>query len=96
MAFDVRYFEIEGGGHSTFERHRHAHVVIGLRGAGRVRIGSRWRPLKPLDACYIGPETPHQLRNDGGEPFGFLCVVDAERDRGRAVARGRRSSPDQK
>jgi ribulose-bisphosphate carboxylase large chain len=86
MAFDVRYFEIERGGYSTFERHGHAHVVIGLRGLGRVRLGGRWRRLKPLDACYIGPETPHQLRNDAGEPFGFLCLVDAERDRGRPLA----------
>ena len=91
LSFDVRYFEIEGGGHSTFEQHRHAHVVIGLRGAGRVRIGGRWRRLDPLDACYIGPQTPHQLRNDGPEPFGFLCLVDAERDRAQPIARRRRS-----
>jgi quercetin dioxygenase-like cupin family protein len=92
IAFDVRYFEIDEGGHSTLEKHRHAHVVIGLRGVGRIRIGSRWRHLKPFDSCYIGPDAPHQLRNDGSEPFGFLCVVDARRDRGRPLprARGRR------
>jgi ribulose-bisphosphate carboxylase large chain len=96
LAFDVRYFEIESGGYSTLEHHRHAHVVIGLRGQGRVRIGRRWRDLKPLDACYIGPETAHQLRNEGGEPFGFLCLVDAARDHARPVRRARKSGGERK
>jgi ribulose-bisphosphate carboxylase large chain len=91
ISFDVRYFEIEAGGHSTFEQHRHAHVVIGLRGAGRVRIGSRWQPVTPFDVCYIAPRTAHQLRNEAREPFGFLCLVDAKRDRGKPVVRSRRS-----
>jgi len=31
---------------------------------------------------YIAPGDPHQFRNDeGDEPFGFLCIVNAERDR---------------
>jgi ribulose-bisphosphate carboxylase large chain len=85
LAFDVRYFEIAPGGCSGLERHRHAHVVIVLRGAGHVRLGTRWRRLSPLDLCWIGPNVPHQLRNATREPFGFLCVVDAERDAGRAV-----------
>lgn len=91
MAFDVRYFEIERGGRSTFELHRHAHVVIGLRGVGKIRIGARWRRLELLDSCYIGPRTAHQLGNDRSEPFGFLCIVDARRDRGKPVTPTRRS-----
>jgi hypothetical protein len=32
---------------------------------------------------YIAPNDPHQFRNpeEAGEPFGFLCIVNAERDR---------------
>jgi len=85
-AFDVRYFELSARGSSSLERHRHAHVVVGLSGAGQVRIGQRWHDLRPLDACYIGPNVTHQLRNASAEPFGFLCVVDADRDTGRPVS----------
>jgi len=85
ITFDVRYFELAPGGRTNFERHQHAHVVIGLRGSGRVRLGRRWVRVTRLDACYVAPGTPHELRNDRRRPFGFLCIVDAERDRGRPV-----------
>jgi S-methyl-1-thioxylulose 5-phosphate methylthiotransferase len=85
IGFDVRYFELTPGGRTNFEQHQHAHVVIGLRGAGRVRLGRRWVRLRGLDACYVAPGTPHELHNDRRNPFGFLCIVDAERDRGRPV-----------
>lgn len=90
--FDVRYFELAAGARTNFERHHHAHVVIGLRGAGRVRLGRRWVRLRRLDACYIAPDTAHELHNDGRRCFGFLCIVDAERDRGRPVPTARRSA----
>jgi quercetin dioxygenase-like cupin family protein len=95
VSFDVRYFELAPGKRTNFEHHRHAHVVIGLRGGGRVRLGRHWVRLRGLDACYIAPDTPHELHNDRRSPFGFLCIVDAQRDRGRAAGeavarRGRR------
>ena len=37
----TRYFEIEPGGHSSLERHRHPHAVLVLRGRGRVLLGRR-------------------------------------------------------
>jgi ribulose-bisphosphate carboxylase large chain len=88
--FDVRYFELAPGGRTNFEQHRHAHVVIGLRGSGRVRLGRRWVRLRRHDTCYVAPETPHELHNDRRTPFGFLCIVDAVRDRGRPVELKRR------
>ena len=101
ISFDVRYFELAPGGRTNFERHRHAHVVIGMRGAGRARLGRRWVRLRRLDACYIAPDTPHELHNDRRSPFGFLCVVDAQRDRGHPAggkrgAHGRRSKRSEK
>jgi ribulose-bisphosphate carboxylase large chain len=80
-SFEVRYFEIASGGHSTLERHAHEHVVVVLRGAGQVRLGETWHDVGGNDAVYVAPDEVHQLRNVGGEPFGFLCVVDAKRDR---------------
>jgi quercetin dioxygenase-like cupin family protein len=86
-AFHLRYFEIAPHGYSSFERHRHAHAVLIVRGRGRVRLGDRVHRVGPMDFVYIPPWVPHQFRA-GREPFGFLCPVDAVRDRPRAVQDG--------
>ena len=40
------------------------------------------------DAIYVAPHEPHQFRNPSAdEPLGFLCIVDAERDRPVALPR---------
>lgn len=79
--FQVRYFEIAAGGNSTLEHHQHEHVVIVLRGRGEVRLGDAWHPVAFGDVVYVAPDEVHQLRNPAEEAFGFLCLVDAERDR---------------
>ena len=83
--FHVRYFEISSGGNSSFEKHRHEHVVICIRGRGMVRTGRTRRVLEYLDALYIAPDTPHQLTNPYEEPFGFFCIVNAKRDKPRLL-----------
>jgi quercetin dioxygenase-like cupin family protein len=83
---EIRYFEIGKGGYSSLEEHRHIHAVIIVRGRGRALIGSRAYNLKPFDAVYVGPRTAHQFHQVGDEPFGFLCVVSAKRDRPRLVS----------
>jgi quercetin dioxygenase-like cupin family protein len=79
--FELRYFELEPGGYSSVEKHAHVHLVITVRGAGRALVGDALVDLAPLDALYIPALTPHRWLNEGEEPFGFLCTVDAERDR---------------
>lgn len=81
IKFEVRYFEISPGGYSSLEYHNHAHVVICLKGKGKIRLGDEYRILKYLDIAFIAPNEVHQLSNPFKEPFGFLCIVDAERDR---------------
>ncbi len=78
---DLRYFEVEPGGHTSLERHLHTHVVIGARGEGVLVLGDRRMPLRQLDVACVGPLEAHQLRNETEEPFGFFCVVDHDRDR---------------
>jgi quercetin dioxygenase-like cupin family protein len=81
-AFQVRYFEIAPGGYSSFEHHAHEHAVIVLRGRGQVRLGDTVHEVGFGDTIYVAPHEPHQFRNlSATEPFGFLCIVDAERDR---------------
>jgi ribulose-bisphosphate carboxylase large chain len=83
-AFQVRYFEIAPGGYSSLEEHEHEHAVVVLRGRGEVRLGEAVHDLGFGDTVYVAPREVHQFRNpSAAEPFGFLCVVDAERDRPR-------------
>ena len=78
---DLRYFEVEAGGHTSRERHVHAHIIIGARGEGRLVTGSREVVLKRQDVAFVPPLQTHQLRNETAEPFGFFCIVDHHRDR---------------
>jgi ribulose-bisphosphate carboxylase large chain len=79
--FHLRYFEIAPGGFTSFEVHRHEHVVIGIRGRGLCSVETKKCHLGFLDVLYIEPNTPHQLSNPFREPFGFFCIVNAKRDR---------------
>lgn len=84
--FELRYFELEPGGYSSLEKHRHVHLVVAVRGRGKALVGRRVVELRPLDVLYVPPETPHRWINEGDEPFGFLCPVDADRDPPRPVS----------
>ena len=84
--FDVRYFEVGPGGFTSLERHTHVHSVICVRGSGYAVIGAEIADLEPFDHIYVPPDTAHQFVNQSDEPFGFLCIVDGERDRPRALS----------
>lgn len=81
LACQLRYFEMAPGGYSTLERHEHAHAVMILRGEGRCLIGDRVRECRAHDLVFIPSMTWHQFRAASAQPLGFLCMVNAERDR---------------
>lgn len=83
--FHVRYFEVAQGGYSTLEQHEHEHVVVVMRGQGYAIIGEKRLKLGFGDVLYVSPDEIHQFSNGEPEPFGFLCMVNAERDRPRPV-----------
>ena len=87
LSADLRYFEVGPGGHTTLERHEHAHAVVVLRGRGRVLVHPEIRDVEPYDLVHVPPLTWHQFRAAAGEPLGFLCLVDAGRDRPRRPTR---------
>ncbi len=76
-----RYFEVAPGGHTTLERHQHVHAVMVVRGRGRALVGERIHELANHDLVKVPPLTWHQFRAPDDEPLGFLCLVNAERDR---------------
>ena len=81
MAGELRYFEVAPGGFSTLERHEHMHAVLILRGSGHCLVGDEVRSLDTRDLVTVPPMAWHQFRASKGEPLGFLCMVNAERDR---------------
>ena len=78
---ELRYFEMAAGGFSTLERHEHMHAVVIFRGRGHCLIGSEVRPVAFRDLITIPPLTWHQFRATADEPLGFLCMVNAIRDK---------------
>jgi quercetin dioxygenase-like cupin family protein len=81
LAGELRYFEVEPSGYSTLERHEHMHSVMILRGQGKVLVGDEVFAVKPHDLVTIGSWTWHQFRAAPSEKLGFLCLVNATRDR---------------
>jgi quercetin dioxygenase-like cupin family protein len=81
LSGELRYFEVAAGGFSTLERHQHMHAVLILRGRGHCLVGGEVKSLETRDLVTVPPLTWHQFRASKGEPLGFLCMVDAERDK---------------
>jgi quercetin dioxygenase-like cupin family protein len=81
LSCQLRYFEVAPGGHTTLERHEHAHAVLIERGRGRCLVGDRVYDVAEHDLVHIPSLTWHQFQADKNEPLGFLCMVNAVRDR---------------
>jgi len=78
---ELRYFEVAPGGFSSLERHEHTHNVLILRGHGHSLVGREVREVATHDLIAVPPMTWHQFRATGEEPLGFLCMVNAMRDK---------------
>ena len=81
MRGELRYFEIAPAGYSTLERHEHVHAVMILRGEGEALVDKTVFAVKAFDLVTVPPRTWHQFRAARAVPLGFLCMVDAERDK---------------
>ena len=78
---ELRYFDIEPGGYSTFERHQHVHCVVIIRGRGQCVVDKTISDLEPFDMVTIPAMTWHQFRANRDDHLGFLCLVKCDRDR---------------
>lgn len=81
MHGELRYFELAPGGFSTLERHEHMHAVLILRGSGHCLVGEQVKRINQHDLITVPAMTWHQFRATAAEPLGFLCMVNAARDR---------------
>lgn len=75
----MRYFSVQPGGHTSLDQHAHEHGVYVLHGRARLRLGEEQHELHAGDVVYIPGNVIHQFFTLGDEPFGFLCVVPAQR-----------------
>ncbi len=73
--FEMRYFELEKGMVTSVDLHEFEHEIFILRGQGKLFLEGKEYGLRPQDAVLIEGNEQHQLRQDGDEPFGFLCIV---------------------
>jgi mannose-6-phosphate isomerase-like protein (cupin superfamily) len=81
LSGELRYFEVAPDGWTTLERHQHVHAVTILRGNGQALVGDKVLDVAPLDLVTVPAWAWHQFRATAEGPLGFLCMVDAERDR---------------
>jgi quercetin dioxygenase-like cupin family protein len=93
---ELRYFEMAPGGYSTLERHQHMHAVLILRGEGECLVGDRVYRIASNDLVSIAPMAWHQFRANAGQPLGFLCLVNAERDKPQLPTAGERKAMEAK
>jgi quercetin dioxygenase-like cupin family protein len=77
--FNMRYFAVQPGGHTSLDQHPHDHGVYVLHGRARLRLGNDEYELRSGDVVYISGNEIHQFFTRGDEPFGFLCIVPARR-----------------
>ena len=57
------------------------HAVLILRVIGHCLVGHEVMPIETRDLVTVPALTWHQFRATAGEPLGFLCMVNASRDK---------------
>jgi len=77
--FHMRYFAVQPGGHTSLDQHAHDHGVYVLHGRAQLRLDDTKHEVSTGDVIYISSNEVHQFFATGNEPFGFLCVVPANR-----------------
>src|SRR6201986_3602319 len=78
LGAELRYFEIESGGHSTLERHDHVHSVMIIRGRAHWLLLDAIHEITGNDLIYSPSMTWHQFGATINEPLSFLCLVAKE------------------
>lgn len=78
--FAMRKFTIEPGGGMPMHTNTVEHEQLVLNGNAKVIIGDHEFEAKKNDIVFIPASVPHSYKNEGNEPFEFLCVVPNKED----------------
>ena len=80
LPVQFRYFQVEKGGFSSFEHHKHMHAVMIFKGKGHALLGNQVVEVHEGDFITNAPWEWHQFKADMGDILGFLCLVNHDRD----------------
>ena len=69
------YFELEKGMVTSLDLHGFEHEIFILKGKGKLFLEGEEYDLRPHDAVLIEGNEQHQLKQEGDETLGFLCIV---------------------
>ena len=73
--FTMRHFTVSPGGATPRHTHNFEHEIFFLSGEGEVFCEGETAPAAPGTVAYVAPNDLHQIRNMGGGPLTFLCLV---------------------
>ena len=79
--FAMRRFEIQPGGGMPNHTNLVEHEQYVLSGGAEIAIGDTIYHVKQGDVVFIPADVPHWYKNDGEEPFVFLCLVPNKPDK---------------
>jgi len=72
----LRYFTVAPGGSSPYHDHGFPHLVKVESGRGIVvDPDENEHPVAAGDYVYVEDDERHCFKNDGDEPFAFICIV---------------------
>jgi quercetin dioxygenase-like cupin family protein len=72
---ELRYFELQPGAHTNWERHNYEHAVLILRGHGVVRLGEDLFPISFGDAVFVPADEVHEFIAADDDCLGIMCTV---------------------
>ena len=72
---EIRYFELQAGSCSNYEKHNYEHAVLVLRGKGIVQIGDETHEIGFGDSIFIESDDVHRFIAGDESPLGFMCAV---------------------
>jgi quercetin dioxygenase-like cupin family protein len=78
--FAMRRFVIQPGGGMPNHTNLVEHEQYVLSGQAKIGIGTEVFEVKKGDVVFIPAQIPHWYKNDGEEPFEFLCMVPNKSD----------------
>ena len=79
--FAMRRFEIQPGGGMPNHTNLVEHEQYVLGGSAEIAIGDETYHVEAGDVVFIPSGVPHWYKNDGEEPFAFLCLVPNKPDK---------------
>jgi quercetin dioxygenase-like cupin family protein len=78
--FAMRRFVMQPGGGMPRHTNLVEHEQYVLNGRAEIGIGGEVFEVRKGDIVFIPAEIPHWYKNDGAEPFEFLCLVPNKPD----------------